>query len=128
MQKVLNSNLWSEVVDPVVCQDFTTDEVKAVLCNINMTIAAGPDKIHPRFLHHLGPFSISRLMSIFNKSWMETKVSHECRVANNRAIPKGGKDLQKMESHRPISLTSNVGKQWSVWSPTVYNILQNRCT
>ena len=77
MKKVLNSRLMSEVVDPEVCQGFTTDEVKAGLRNFNPTMAAGPDKIHPRFLHHLGPFSLSLLKSMFKKSWAETKVPQE---------------------------------------------------
>ena len=64
-------------MDPEVCQGFATDEVKAVLRNINPTKAAGPDKVHSRFLHHLGPVSYSNLTSIFNKSWADTKVPQE---------------------------------------------------
>ena len=63
-----------------------------------------------RFLHHLGPISISLLKSIFNKSWAETKVHQEWRVIDIIPIPKGGKDLQKMESYGPISLTLTAGK------------------
>ena len=55
-------------------QGFITDEVKADLCNINPTNAARPDKIHPRFLHHLVSVPIFQLMSILDKSWAETKV------------------------------------------------------
>ena len=55
MKKALSSWLMSEVVDPEVCHDITTDEVKAALRNINPTKAARPDKIHPRFLHHFLP-------------------------------------------------------------------------
>ena len=40
MKKVLNSWLSSEVVDPEVCQGFTTDEVKAALRSIYPTMAA----------------------------------------------------------------------------------------
>ena len=98
------------MVDPEVCQGFTTDEVRAALRNINPTITAGPDKIHPRFLHHLGPVSISQLTSIFKKSWMETKVPQEWRVTDIRLIPKGGKDQQKMAGYRPISLMLTVGR------------------
>ena len=54
MKKVLNSRLRSEVVDPEVCHGFTTDEVKAALCDINLIEVAGSDKILPRFLHHFG--------------------------------------------------------------------------
>ena len=67
-KKALNNRLRSEVVDPEVCQGFTTDEVKLALRNIIPPKAAGPDKIHPMFMHHLGPVSITLLTSIFNKS------------------------------------------------------------
>ena len=106
MKKALNSILRSEVMDPEVCQGFTTDDVKAALRDINLNKAAGPDKIHPRFLLHLSPVSIFMQTSIFNKSWAENKVPQEWRVADIRSIPKGGKDQEMMENHRPISLTS----------------------
>ena len=69
------------------------------------------------FLQYLGPVSISLLKSIFNKSWAETKVPLEWRP-----IPKGGKDLQKMESYGSISLTSTIGK---TMEHLVANRLQN---
>ena len=40
MKKALSSRQRSEVVDPGVCQVFTSDEVKAALRNINPTKAA----------------------------------------------------------------------------------------
>ena len=52
------------MVDPEVCQGFTTDEAKAALRNIHPTKAEGPDNINARFQQHLGPFSISLLTSI----------------------------------------------------------------
>ena len=88
MKKALNCWLSSVVVDPEVCQGLTTDEVKADLRNVNPTKAAGPDKIHPRILHHVGPVSISMLMSVFNKSWAETKVPQEWKVADICPIQK----------------------------------------
>ena len=91
MKMVLSSRLRSEVVNPDVCQGFTTGEANA----------AGPDKVHPRFLHHMDPVSISLLMSIFNKLWVETKVPQEWRVADIRPIPRGGSDLRKMENLYP---------------------------
>ena len=108
--KAFSGRLRSEVVDPEVCQGITTDEVKAAHRNINPTKAAGPVKIHPKFLHHQSPVSISMLTSILNKSWAEKNVPQEWRVADIRPIPKGGKDQEMMESYGPISLTSNVGK------------------
>ena len=96
MKKALSSRLRSEVVDPEVCYGFSTDEVIATFRNINSTKAAGPDKIHSRFLHHLGLVSISLLSSIL---LAETKISQEWRVADIRPIAKGGKDLQKKETY-----------------------------
>ena len=90
-------------MDPELCHGFTTDKV-------NPTKAAGPDKIHPSFLHHLGLISISLLTSIVYKSWASTKVPHKWGTANIRSIPRVGKDLQKMDGYRPMSLTSIVGK------------------
>ena len=103
MKKALDSRLRSGVMAPEICQGFTTDEVKAALRNINTNEAAGPDKIHPNFLCHFGPVSVSMLSSIYNKSWAKTNVPQECRVADIKPIPKGGRDLQKMVSTaRPI--------------------------
>ena len=120
--KMLNSRLTSEVVDPEVCQGFTTDKVRAALLSIKPTKAAGPDRIHPMFLHHLGPVSISLPMRILKKSWAETKVPQEWRVSDIRPIPKGRMDLPKIEGYRPISLTSTVGRTM-VCLVTVCNIL-----
>ena len=44
------------------------------------------------------------------KSWAETKVTREWSTADIRPIPKRGKDLHKLESNKPICLTSTVGK------------------
>ena len=99
MKKALYTRLRGEVVDPEICQGFATDKIKA----------AGSDKMHPRLLHHPGPVSISLLTSIFNKSWAETNIPECCRTTDIRPIQKGGKELQKMKSHRPISLMLTVG-------------------
>ena len=34
---------------------FNTSEVRAVLTNLNLSKAAGTEKIHPRLVRHLGP-------------------------------------------------------------------------
>ena len=76
--------------------------------------AAGPDKTFPSFLPHLGPFFISLLMSIFNKSWAETKVPQEWRVADIRPARKEGRMYRRWRSidlypYIYLSLTSTVG-------------------
>ena len=58
MKMVLSSRLRSEVVDTEGCHGFTTDVIKAAIRNVNLTNAAGPDIIHPSFLHYLRSVSI----------------------------------------------------------------------
>ena len=110
LKKILNSRLRTNNKVPEECGDFTLSEVKAALKSLNPSKAAGPDKIHPRFLHHLGPVAISTLRSIFNLSWSTAKIPQAWRVADIRPIPKAGKDQQRLDSYRPVSLTSTVGK------------------
>ena len=44
MKKAFNSSLRSEVVDRELCQDFTTDEVKAAVANIRPRTKGGKDQ------------------------------------------------------------------------------------
>ena len=57
-----------------------------------------------------------------------TKVPQEWRVADIRQASKGGKDLQKMESYRPISLTSTVENTMLRQVTNRLRNLLNRCT
>lgn len=79
-------------------------ELEAAIKSLNPTKAAGPDSIHPRFLHHLGP------VGTFNISWSTIKIPQGWRVADIRPVPKAGKDPKLMNSYRPISQTSVIGK------------------
>ena len=96
------------MVDAEVYQGFTTDQLKADIPNINVNKASGPDKIHPMFLHHMGLVSISLLTSMCNKSWAETNMPQEWRVADIRPILKGWKDLRKMASYGPGQQPSTI--------------------
>ena len=100
MKKAINRILWCDVDDAEVCYGFNTDAVNAVLCIIKPNKAVAPDKIHPRFMHHMGPVCTSMLTSTFDKMWEEAEVPQNWRASDMRPIPKRDK-----ESNRPMSLT-----------------------
>ena len=72
--------------------------------------AAGPDKVHPRFIKKLGPTALNFILTLFNTVWRTAKVPQAWRIADIRPILKKGKDPQNTSSYRPISLTSAMGK------------------
>ena len=74
MKRALISRLKKDTENPAECQKITENEVIAVLHSKNPSKPGRPDEIHPRFLNHLSPVAKSTLLSIFNKSWTETKV------------------------------------------------------
>jgi len=87
-----------------------THEVEAAIRDLNENKAAGPDKIHPRFIKHLGPKAIQELKHIFQHSWRKGACPQSWRDADIRPIAKAGKDPSTISSYRPISLTSCIGK------------------
>ena len=60
-KKLLNVRLRSEPVNFEKCGEFTLSEVNAALKSLNLFKAPGPDMIHPRLLHHLGPIPVNTL-------------------------------------------------------------------
>ena len=74
LKKLLNGLLRSEPVHSEECGEFTLSELNAALKSINPFKAPGPDMIHLRLLHHLGPIAVNTLLRICNLSWstMET--------------------------------------------------------
>ena len=109
-KKLLNGLLRSEPVHSEECGEFTLSELNAVLKSLNPSKALGPDMIHPRLLHHLGPVAVNTLLRICNLSWSTMEIPQAWRVADVRPVLKVGKDAQCLDSYRPISLTSTMGK------------------
>jgi len=72
--------------------------------------AAGPDRLHARLILHLGPKMRVHITNLFNASWNNAQVPQSWRTADIRPVLKKGKDPSKIVSHRPISLTSCLGK------------------
>jgi len=93
-----------------ISQPFTNIELNNSINSIDENKAAGPDQIHPKLIRHLGPVIKERILEMFNISWQTSQVPQQWRTADIRPVPKKGKDPSKIASHRPISLTSCMGK------------------
>jgi len=89
---------------------FTNTELNKSINEMAPNKAAGPDHIHPKLIIALGPKMRNCLLSLFNTSWRKGQVPQQWRTADIRPVPKRGKDPSLISSHRPISLTSCVGK------------------
>ena len=59
---------------------------------------------------HFGSKAKHPLLHIFNESWRKGEVPSTWKKAHINPIHKKGKEKQKMESYRPISLLSCLGK------------------
>ena len=74
LKKLLNGLLLSEPVHSEECREFTLSELNAALKSLNPSKAPGPDMIHPRLLHHLGPIAVNTLFRICNLSWSTMEI------------------------------------------------------
>ena len=110
LKKLLNGRLHSKPVHSEACGEFTLSELNAFLKSLNPSKAPGPDMIHPRLLHHLGPIAVNTLLRICNLSWSSMKILQVWRVADVFPVLRAGKDAQCLDSYRPIFLTSTMGK------------------
>ena len=110
VKRIFNQTLRTLEVTNGTWPDFTTSEVRAALSSLNPSKAAGTDKINPRNLRHLEPKAVLFLQQLLNKSWESTSIPQGWQVADIRPVQKSGKDPQKLDSYRPISLTSTMSK------------------
>jgi len=72
--------------------------------------AEGPDELPPRLLKELGVGARRFMLGIFNQSWREGVLPQAWRNAVIVPILKPGKPPGRVDSYRPISLTSCLGK------------------
>ena len=74
LKKLLNGLLRSEPVHSEEFREFTLSDFNAALKSLNPSKAPGPDMIHPRLLHHLGPIAVNTLLRICNLSWSTMEI------------------------------------------------------
>ena len=91
------------------CAPFTEAELARALQQAASNTACGEDGVAPRFLKHLGALGRQFLLRLLNGSWIAGYLPQTWRTALIVPIPKAGKK-PGIDSHRPISLTSCVGK------------------
>lgn len=89
---------------------FNLQELADAMKALQERKSPGPDKITNEMLLHLGTRAKTQLLKIFNNSWKTGHVPQIWREADMVPIHKKGKDRAKVDSYRPISLTSCVGK------------------
>lgn len=99
---------------------ITLSEVKRAVQGIIHNTTPGADKVTNRIHRNLDDLSIQVLTTYFNHPWEEGTLPRQWTHADTVLIPKPGKP-PKLESLRPISLTSCVGK---LFEHVVLNRLQ----
>ena len=84
-------------------------EVCEILCNLDTNKALGPDNLSPVILKSCSHQLKGSICTLINRSLSEGIVPKDWLVANVIPVYKG-KDKQKAENYRPISLLSIVSK------------------
>lgn len=107
-----------EVPEPVIVYDdvntlneirCTVPEIVAKIGELNPNKAAGPDGFLPKVLKAVADSVAPHLCQIFNRSMTSGEVPLDWRSADVSPIHKKGPRTER-GNHRPISLTSVVGK------------------
>lgn len=89
---------------------YTMGEMKTALRTTRKRTAPGPDGVTYGALANLGPTATDVLLQFFNCIW-EDEILPECwKIAQVVPILKPGKSPLSVESFRPVSLTSCIGK------------------
>ena len=76
--------------------------------------APGRDRIAPRFFNALGPVALSFLLAIVNDSWFSGTCPPSWKEAIMIPVLKKEKPACKIDSFRPISLTSCMAKTMEI--------------
>ena len=114
--------------------EFSLGELKAVLRTTKGKGAAGPDEIHPLFLKNLKDGALNFVLGIFNDSWVKGYCPQSWKNAVIVPILKPGKPAGEISSHRPIALTSCLGKlkhiaeSAGLWCENQAGFRAQRCT
>ena len=98
-----------DITHPIKDLEITEQLVKEQLDSLNTSKSPGPDEIHPKRLFKLRDFLTQVLTKILNKSWDETKLPQDWKLAHIASLFKTGKK-SLADNYRPVSLTSIVRK------------------
>jgi ribonuclease HI len=101
---------WNSNETNEACKDLELGELRRAIKSMRANGAAGNDDIPPTFLKNLGEIAMEELLAICNHSFKTAEIPAVWRHAIIIPILKKGKPSSKMDSYRPISLTSCVAK------------------
>ena len=75
-----------DITHPIKDLEITEQLVKDQLDSLNTSKPPGPNEIHPKLLFELRDFLTQVLTTIFNKSWDETKLPEDWKLAHITSI------------------------------------------
>ncbi|XP_037564609.1 uncharacterized protein LOC119444253 [Dermacentor silvarum] len=86
--------------------DFSVEEVRRALHELNGRSTPGPDGIPNKLLRNLDEPSVNYLTDTINETWKKGELPNAWKLAHTILIPKPGK-APSLDHLRPISLTSD---------------------
>ena len=89
---------------------FTTKVVEKEISYLNLQKAQGLDRIVPRMLKELPRKGTVLITHTFNSIFRESHWPEQLKTAEISLIPKPSKDLNNVESYRPISIFPIIAK------------------
>ena len=105
---------------------FTLTELKLAITNLKPRGAPGPDNISPSLLQHLGPKALNSVLYLFNLSLATATTPQSWRNATIIPILKPQKPPSRIDSFRPISLTSCIAKTFErILSERLYDLAES---
>lgn len=102
-----NSRSWPPFA---LDSDFTISELEFALRRCRRKSAPGPDGVTYQALRNLDRSQYSAILEAFNAIWRTAEIPEAWLTSTVVPIRKPGKPAQSLDSYRPISLTSCVGK------------------
>ena len=89
---------------------FTMSELKNAIESVNTRSAIGHDSFHNKFLWNLPHQVQQELLNLINDSWVKGLYHTSFKLSILVPLPKPGRDHSHINSYRPISLLSCLGK------------------
>ena len=90
-------------------KDFSSHELHEAIMSLKDKKQPGPDYILAEFIKHLGPYAREICLKLFNQIW-KYNIPNIWKKAIIVPILKQNKSANRIDSYRPISLTSILGK------------------
>ena len=106
----VNLRLKAPGVPQEIEEPFTAEELTAAINSIKVGKAAGPDELASDYIRKLPQSVRGELLKVYNYRWASEWIPQSWREATIIPVLKKGKDPAAVNSFRPISLTSHLGK------------------